>query len=269
MRARECDPACCCAGLTRFARRLPHARSVEAVAAAPAAEASASFDYRWYAVGFSEHLREDEVFPMRLWGEPMVLYRQPDGQAVCVRDVCPHRAAPLSMGDLEGGVLRCFYHGWAFGEGGKCVDVPTFNATTTGRKPSFPKSHCAVTHAVTEHEGLVWVWRGSPLTADASKLPTAAAAADGETLTVDTTLDYDVSWTELVENSLHAPHAFWLADGSAPPLAALGVGGEPAASRLSLRAPADEGSAQLDGPTIVSAATVPHSSAGCMLIACY
>ena len=37
-------------------------------------------------------------------------------QAVCVRDSCPHRSAPLSMGDMKDGTLRCFYHGWGFGE---------------------------------------------------------------------------------------------------------------------------------------------------------
>ena len=29
------------------------------------------------------------------------------------------------MGEVEDGKLRCFYHGWAFGEDGNCVDIPT------------------------------------------------------------------------------------------------------------------------------------------------
>ena len=48
------------------------------------------------------------------------------GSINCVADACPHRSAPLSMGRVgDDGNLRCFYHGWAFGAKGECVDVPT------------------------------------------------------------------------------------------------------------------------------------------------
>jgi len=177
-----------------------------------------SFSDTWYAIGTSEQVPADKPFATRLWGEPIVLYRDAEGNAVALKDVCPHRSAPLSMGDVEDGVLRCFYHGWAFGKEGNCVDVPTMRLQP--EKKSNLDSCSATHYAVMEHEGLVWVWRGNPLTADARKLPRHPAPE--QTLPVDTILDYGCDWTYIVENNLDSPHLYWLHDGSIPPLESLG-----------------------------------------------
>jgi len=158
-------------------------------------EAERRFNATWYAVAYSEQLGADQTFATRLWGEPLVLYRPSADEVVCVRDSCPHRSAPLSMGDVQDGVLRCFYHGWGFGSEGKCVNVPTMGSS--GRAPS---NLCAKNLAVVESDGVLWVWRGHPLAADASKLPRHAIAE--QTFAVDTTLDYACEWTRVMENHL-------------------------------------------------------------------
>ena len=76
-------------------------------------------------MGYSSDIANDKPFGTKLLNEPIVLYRDQDGEVTCVTDVCPHRSAPLSMGDIDNGVLRCFYHGWGFGKEGQCVSVPT------------------------------------------------------------------------------------------------------------------------------------------------
>jgi phenylpropionate dioxygenase-like ring-hydroxylating dioxygenase large terminal subunit len=58
-----------------------------------------------------------------LLGEPWVLYRA-DGRIVAFRDRCPHRRTPLSLGDCQGGVLQCAYHGWRFDPAGVCIEIP-------------------------------------------------------------------------------------------------------------------------------------------------
>jgi len=152
----------------------------------------------WYAVAYSSDIDGDLPFATRLFGEPMVLYRDADGEATCVRDVCPHRSAPLSMGEVKDGVLRCFYHGWGFGKEGSCVSVPT-NRQGSGPS-SMPKNFCATSYAVVERDGLLWVWRGNTLGADLEKLPALAAETEGEGgIWVDTVLDYDCDWTILSE----------------------------------------------------------------------
>jgi len=159
-------------------------------------------------VGTAEQLSSDAPFATRLWGEPMVLYRDTDGEIVCARDVCPHRSAPLSMGELKDGELRCFYHGWAFGAGGRCVDVPTIQDSRRAKLGS----NCATVFAVVEVDGLIWVWRGNPLAADVRKLPRPLASQTAHT--IDTVLDYACDWSQVVEKNLASPYLHWLQDGN-------------------------------------------------------
>mmetsp|Transcript_10825 Transcript_10825/g.25643 ORF Transcript_10825/g.25643 Transcript_10825/m.25643 type:complete len:203 (+) Transcript_10825:1900-2508(+) len=65
--------------------------------------------------------RQQQPFATRLWGEPLVIYRDSKDELVAMADVCPHRSAPLSMGYVENDELVCRYHGWRFGDDGKCV----------------------------------------------------------------------------------------------------------------------------------------------------
>jgi nitrite reductase/ring-hydroxylating ferredoxin subunit len=119
---------------------------------------SPSFDNTWYAVayqwqigGFSSAIeaaqaaggrpKTNEPFATIFWGEPVV-YRDADGQAVCVTDVCAHRSAPLSMGTVEDGELVCFYHGWRYGREGNVQMFPPFvrypwTSLTKREKPNF------------------------------------------------------------------------------------------------------------------------------------
>ena len=88
-------------------------------------------------------------------------------------------------------------HGWAFGKEGVCESIPTqaFVPGSTGsqsKSSNFKKKACLKTYAVQEHEGLVWLWRGNILEADADKLP--KTRKDTSTYPCDTILDYNVDW---------------------------------------------------------------------------
>ena len=63
------------------------------------------------------------VKPVRLLGENLVLFRSDDGWALISR-FCAHRGADLAYGRLEGGALRCLYHGWLYGSDGRCLEQP-------------------------------------------------------------------------------------------------------------------------------------------------
>ena len=96
-----------------------------------------SFENSWYAVAFPwqidgyktpvdaiwgrEEKKKKKPFSTRLWGEPLVMYRDSNGELVAMTDVCPHRSAPLSMGTVENDELVCMYHCWRFGEKGECI----------------------------------------------------------------------------------------------------------------------------------------------------
>jgi len=212
-----------------------------------------SFENAWYAVAFPWQVDgydtpldavlkrksngnkggEIKPFATRLWGEPIVVYRDSQDELIAMADVCPHRSSPLSMGKVEDGKLHCLYHGWEFGEKGSCVNIPTLHSVEDDNLGSdHSKFHARVTkansgnmRAITEHQGLVYVWRGNILEADLTLLP-ARREGDMETVPIDTVLDYNVDYSYIVENNLDSPHLFYLHDGSVPPIASIGMKNE-------------------------------------------
>ena len=84
------------------------------------------------------------------------------GQLFALRDICPHRAAPLSAGrfhrEASGAeTVECPYHGWRFGADGACAAIPSLVADQEMdvgriRVRRYP---------VAESQGLVFVWVGS------------------------------------------------------------------------------------------------------------
>jgi 5,5'-dehydrodivanillate O-demethylase oxygenase subunit len=78
----------------------------------------------WQPVFHSADLAVGQATPLRIMSEDYTLYRGSSGRAVLVDARCPHRAAQLSAGWIEGDDLRCFYHGWKFNAEGACIDQP-------------------------------------------------------------------------------------------------------------------------------------------------
>jgi phenylpropionate dioxygenase-like ring-hydroxylating dioxygenase large terminal subunit len=99
-----------------------------------------------------------EPVAVQLLGEPWVLYRA--GRAVLAwTDRCPHRFAPLSLGTVEDGRLRCAYHGWRFGPDGCGEEIPALGARAA--VPS--RARLRAPAGVAERYGLVWLAPDEPL----------------------------------------------------------------------------------------------------------
>jgi vanillate monooxygenase len=94
-------------------------------------------------------------------GERLALFRGPEGLVAAVEDFCPHRGAPLSLGQVCEGRVRCGYHGLEMGCDGKTVSMPG------QRVRGFPPVR---SYAVVERDGFVWVWPGAT-PADHKALP--------------------------------------------------------------------------------------------------
>lgn len=84
----------------------------------------------WYFAAASGELKRGAMMRREILGEPIVLGRDGAGRAFALRDVCPHRAVPLSAGRVvaQDGVetVECPYHGWRFGaQDGLCKQIPS------------------------------------------------------------------------------------------------------------------------------------------------
>jgi len=116
----------------------------------------------WYVACTSQDLGTAPLARI-ICNEPVVLYRQDDGTAAILRNVCPHRQAPLSMGTVSHNVLRCAYHGMEFDANGHCVHIPSQDVIP-------PRAHIR-SFPARERYGFVWIWPGKPELAEAAALP--------------------------------------------------------------------------------------------------
>ena len=85
----------------------------------------------WHPVLTAKALKTKPVRVV-LEGVPLVLFRTSEGVA-CLKDICPHRFAPLSMGRIVENSIECPYHGWRFDGGGRCTKIPLHEGETPRR----------------------------------------------------------------------------------------------------------------------------------------
>jgi phenylpropionate dioxygenase-like ring-hydroxylating dioxygenase large terminal subunit len=92
-----------------------------------------------------------------LCGEPVLLGRGTDGAVFALRDICPHRAAPLSAGRILDGAVECPYHGWRFKPDGVCSLIPSL----VGGETIDPKNIRVRAYPTRDQDGLIWVYMAS------------------------------------------------------------------------------------------------------------
>jgi phenylpropionate dioxygenase-like ring-hydroxylating dioxygenase large terminal subunit len=113
----------------------------------------------WYFAATSRELKRGQMFRREILGEPVVLGRDEEGRVFALRDICPHRAVPLSAGRITdtNGVqtVECPYHGWRFSTGdGVCKQIPSL---VEGQP--YEASRIRVRHFPThEANGIVFVF---------------------------------------------------------------------------------------------------------------
>jgi hypothetical protein len=111
----------------------------------------------WQPVALEEELAgERPVKAVRLLGEDLVLFRDPQGRYGLLERHCPHRGADLAYGRLEDGGLRCAFHGWLFDASGRCLETPAEPAGSrlcdSVRQRAYP---------VVRKSGVLWAWLGA------------------------------------------------------------------------------------------------------------
>ena len=155
----------------------------------------------WYAVARSIDVGASPV-AAKLLGTSMVLYRGAGGGVVAAPDRCPHREAPLSKGTVHDGCLVCPYHGWTFGDGGRCMLVPS----AADGVPAPPRAHLS-TFQCQQRYGLVWVCLGDTPADDPRGIPVIAHDDDPSFRRINTPVDvWQTSCTRMTDNFLDITH---------------------------------------------------------------
>ena len=113
----------------------------------------------WYPALPSARVRGRRVERAMLLEVPLVLGRDAAGKPFALRDICPHRAFPLSFGRFDGSSVECAYHGWQFdAHTGQCRYIPSLTADS--------KLKCERIYAGSfpceERDGFFWVFMTNP-----------------------------------------------------------------------------------------------------------
>ena len=152
----------------------------------------------WFPVAFSRDLAE-EPHRITVHGRGYVLFRTGAGWQA-LRDRCPHRAARLSDGTIRDGRLECLYHGWQFGEAGRCLHIPQLLATQ-----KIPAKAHVDAFPVEERQGIVWLCT-EPAAAAESKPPIVEALDASDRTTIDFMIDLPYAQSFLIENVIDIAH---------------------------------------------------------------
>jgi phenylpropionate dioxygenase-like ring-hydroxylating dioxygenase large terminal subunit len=108
----------------------------------------------WYYALPGGSLKPGKFLTKTLLNEPILFGRTRTGAVFAVRDICPHRAVPLSCGRFDGTELECAYHGWRFDAKGQCTAIPALTEDqdldlSRFRVKSYP---------VREVQGNIWIY---------------------------------------------------------------------------------------------------------------
>lgn len=152
----------------------------------------------WYVFGWTKDLDEAKGLLGRvIIGEPIVVWRDAAGALHAMEDRCPHRHAPLSKGRVEGAILRCMYHGMAFGVDGRCVHVPLMT--------SVPEVGLRV-YPVAVKNDWIWVWTGRPEAADEGLIPDAFGVSDPDSPMLAHSIEYAAHYQLIHDNLCDLSH---------------------------------------------------------------
>ncbi|WP_254567627.1 Rieske (2Fe-2S) protein [Oscillatoria sp. HE19RPO] len=104
----------------------------------------------WYIACPSEELPRNKPKSLEVCGQQIVLFRGKDGKVFALDAYCPHLGTDLGIGRVDGNLIRCYFHHWAFDGEGTCQDIPC--------QSSIPEKARLQSYATEEKYGMIWVY---------------------------------------------------------------------------------------------------------------
>ncbi|ARR53590.1 Rieske (2Fe-2S) protein [Rhizorhabdus wittichii DC-6] len=153
----------------------------------------------WYVAAMSSEVEGEALFHRRILGTSVMIYRLADGTPVALHDRCPHRFAPLHLGQREGDEIACRYHALRFDADGRCTHNPHGN----GRIPDAARVR---RFPLLERYGFLWIWMDDS-DPDPALLPDFSPLEEGHPNAVaQTYMHMDVNYELIIDNVMDLSH---------------------------------------------------------------
>lgn len=156
------------------------------------------FTNRWYALRPSKLLKKEPI-EVPVLGNNLVMWRNNEKRVIVQGNICPHRGAKLSMGDIcdKRTCIQCPYHGWKFDDNGILKELPADNENNLVNKLGIQ------TYEAIENGGLIWFCPGN---STGTSPPVIHQMANKDWVSVT---GYDIfhnDWLTTLENSIDITH---------------------------------------------------------------
>jgi phenylpropionate dioxygenase-like ring-hydroxylating dioxygenase large terminal subunit len=159
---------------------------------------------QWYPIAPVGFVPAGEMTRVTRWGEPWLLFRAADGTLSMLADRCPHRSAPLSLGQHLGDRVACLYHGVQVDGAGTVVSVPGLPGCALEGKSlvrSLP---------VREEYGVVFAWYGDEAHPEPGPLTLPPRLTDPATEKFLNYAEWASPWRFYIDNVLDPMHGAFL-----------------------------------------------------------
>lgn len=153
-------------------------------------------DNCWYAAAWvHEVAAADRKLGRTICEQPVIILQIESGEYVALDNRCCHRAAPLTLGRIEGDCIRCMYHGMLYDANGKCVQIPG--------QENIPESMRVRRYPLQEKGGMLWIWMGDPEQANPDDILDFAPLSEPDKwvgFSEPAYLHYDANWFLIIDN---------------------------------------------------------------------
>ncbi|MGR8981656.1 MAG: Rieske 2Fe-2S domain-containing protein [Gammaproteobacteria bacterium] len=156
----------------------------------------------WYPLARSGSLKKGKMLAVSFAGEPIILVRKKNGDIYALEDRCAHRQFPLSLGEVDGGRLKCGYHAWEYEDTGRIAKIPYLV------KDSPKPPRCIRSFPCREAYDHIFVYTGDPERLERAPFPDLPAWFRSDFKTMYYQREVGCHYSFMHENLMDMNHQF-------------------------------------------------------------
>jgi len=159
----------------------------------------------WHVIGLASEVRPGRSLKRKLYGHPLLIWRDKNRSLHALSDCCAHKKTPLEVKDFQVNLIACPYHGWEYNETGDLIKVPS--------SPDCPdRLRCKLpSFSIAESEGFIWIHIGE--SNSDSKIPSLEDFGGRGWSRKFKTMKFETTDELLIENFMDPTHTASVHDG--------------------------------------------------------